>query len=58
MDKNHWYKHWIVDPNIFRTSTNGSSQLFKALLEAANVAKMGYRWFIGDGKNIKFWEDN
>jgi len=24
------------------------------LLEAANVAKMGYRWFIGDGKILSF----
>jgi hypothetical protein len=25
---------------------------------AAKVAKMGFRWKIGDGKKVKFWEDN
>lgn len=25
---------------------------------AASTAKMGFRWRIGNGKNIKFWEDN
>jgi hypothetical protein len=25
---------------------------------AAKAAKMGFRWKVGDGKKIKFWEDN
>lgn len=25
---------------------------------AASAAKMGFRWKIGDGKKVKFWEDN
>jgi hypothetical protein len=24
---------------------------------AAKTAKMGYQWKVGDGRNIKFWED-
>lgn len=25
---------------------------------AALAAKMGYRWHVGNGRSIKFWEDN
>lgn len=25
---------------------------------AASAAKMGFRWKIGDGKKVEFWEDN
>jgi hypothetical protein len=25
---------------------------------AAKAAQMGLRWKVGDGKKIKFWEDN
>ena len=25
---------------------------------AAKAAKLGFRWKIGDGKKVKFWEDN
>lgn len=45
-------------PNIFYSSTIGTSQFFKSLMWAARVAKMGFKWKIGDGKNVKFWEDN
>lgn len=24
----------------------------------AAIARIGYRWQIGDGKQVKFWEDN
>jgi hypothetical protein len=27
------------------------------VLWAAKPAKMGYQWKVGDGRNIKFWED-
>jgi hypothetical protein len=30
---------------------------WKGVLWAARAAKMGYKWKIGDGKNIRFWED-
>lgn len=25
---------------------------------AAQAAKMGYRWKVGNGRKIRFWEDN
>lgn len=45
-------------PNIFYSNDLGASQFFKSLMWAAKAAKMGYRWKIGDGRKIKFWEDN
>jgi hypothetical protein len=30
---------------------------FKGVLWAAKVAKMGFKWRIGNGRGIKFWED-
>lgn len=47
-----------VNPNIFSSSTQGSSQFFKGFMWAASAAKMGFRWHIGNGKNVKFLEDN
>jgi hypothetical protein len=45
-------------PNIFCSSTDGSSQFFKGVMWAAKAAKIGYRWKIGNGRKVKFWEDN
>jgi hypothetical protein len=25
---------------------------------ATKAAKMGFKWCVGNGRNIKFWEDN
>jgi hypothetical protein len=41
-------------PNIFYSSTDGSSWFFKGLMWAARAAKLGYRWKIVYGKKIKF----
>jgi hypothetical protein len=35
-----------------------SSSFWKGVLWAAKVAKMGFRWNIGNGKRIRFWEDH
>jgi hypothetical protein len=51
-------KYQTSNPNIFYSSHNRSSQFFKGLMWAAKAAKMGYRWKVGNGKKIKFWEDN
>jgi hypothetical protein len=45
-------------PNIFCSSIDGSSQFFKGVMWAAKATKIGYRWKIGDGRKVKFWEDN
>lgn len=52
------FKYDTDRPNIFCSSTNGASQFFKGVMWAATAAKLGFRWKIGDGKKVKFWEDN
>jgi hypothetical protein len=44
-------------PNIFTCSDVGVSNFWKGVLWARRVAKMGYRWKVGNGKKIRFWED-
>jgi hypothetical protein len=64
LDKDKLWKQVIDDkystnnPNIFCSSTVGSSQFFKGMMWASKAAKMGYKWKIGNGKKVKFWEDN
>ena len=52
------HKYGTDRPNIFCSNTVGSSSFFKGMIWAAKAAKMGYRWQIGNGKKVKFWEDN
>jgi hypothetical protein len=52
------FKYKTDRPNIFVTKDARCSQFFKGFLWAARAAKMGFRWKVGDGKKIKFWEDN
>ena len=51
-------KYNTTNPNIFCTKDRGSSQFFRGFIWAAKAAKFGFRWKVGDGKKIKFWEDN
>lgn len=53
-----YFKYDTAKTNIFSSSTQGTSQFFIGFMWAASTAKMGFRWRIGNGKNIKFWEDN
>lgn len=52
------HKYNTQNPNIFCSNTSGSSNFFNVMMSAALVAKMGYKWRIGNGKKVKFWEDN
>ena len=64
LDENKLWKQLIDHkyntdrPNIFYSNTTGSSSFFKGMIWAARAAKMGYRWHIGNGKKVRFWEDN
>lgn len=51
-------KYNTNNPNIFCTSTVGAPQFCEGLMWAASATKMGFRWKIGDGRKVKFWEDN
>jgi hypothetical protein len=51
------FKFRTQNPNIFTCHDNGVSNFLKGVLWAMKVAKMGYRWRVGNGKNIRFCED-
>jgi hypothetical protein len=51
------FKYNTAKPNIFTCKPDGTSNFWKGVLWAASVAKMGYRWKVGNGCKIKFWED-
>jgi hypothetical protein len=39
------------------SSTTNISPFWKGVMWAAKAAKMGYQWKVGDGRKIRFWED-
>lgn len=43
--------------NIFCLPHAPSSQFWKGIIWAVKALKFGYRWQIGDGVKIRFWED-
>jgi hypothetical protein len=51
------FKYNTKNPNLFTYRENGVSNFWKGVLWAARVAKMGYRWKLGSGTRIHFWED-
>jgi hypothetical protein len=51
------FKYNTSNPNIFTCRSSGVSNFWSGVLWAANVARMGYRWQVGDGVSIRFWED-
>jgi hypothetical protein len=51
-------KYKTRKPNILHSPSEGTSQFFRGIMWAVKATKMGYRWKIGDGKRVKFWEDN
>jgi hypothetical protein len=52
------FKYKTDRPNIFDTKDANCSHFFKGFMWAARAAKVGFRWKVGDGRKIKFWEDN
>jgi hypothetical protein len=46
-----------ISSNIFCCSSRNSSPFWKGVTWAAQTAKLGYRWYIGDGRRVRFWED-
>jgi hypothetical protein len=52
------FKYNIAQHNILYSSTTNSSSFFKGVMWAAKAAKLGFNWRIGDGRKIRFWEDN
>lgn len=52
------YKYDTAEPNIFLSNTIGASSFFKGFMWAAQAARMGYKWKVGNGMKIRLWEDN
>jgi hypothetical protein len=42
---------------IFCTDGRQASPFWKGVMLAAQAVKHGYRWVVGDGRKIHFWED-
>jgi hypothetical protein len=63
-DKDKLWKEWFdfkydtQKPNIFQSRTAGASNFFKGFMWAAQAAKMGYRWKVGNDRKIRLCEDN
>ena len=51
------FKYNTTDPNIFCCPDLGSSPFWKGVLWAAQAAHMGVRWVVGNGRKVRFWED-
>lgn len=51
------FKYDASNPNIFACEERNGSNFWKGVLWASNAAKLGYQWIVGDGKSIRFWED-
>lgn len=44
-------------PNIFACRPQASSNFWQGVMWAAKALKFGYRWVVGNGRKIRFWED-
>jgi hypothetical protein len=51
------YKYDTCSPNIFTCGDRRVSSFWKGELWVARVAKMGFRWHLGNGSKIRFCED-
>jgi hypothetical protein len=47
-------KYNTAKPNFLYTPSDGSSHFLKGVMWAAKAARIGIRWKIGNGKNVKF----
>lgn len=50
-------KYNTANSNILWATGTNASPFWKGVAWAANAARIGYRWQVGDGRTIKFWED-
>lgn len=50
-------KYDTGNPSIFCSKTTGSSQFWKRVMWAVHSLKFRYRWKIGDGTQVRLWED-
>jgi hypothetical protein len=46
-----------LSPNMLVARPSVCSPFWKGVMWAAEAAKMGYRWKLGNGQKIRFWCD-
>jgi hypothetical protein len=51
------FKYKTKDPNVFCCPNVGTSPFWKGVMWAMQVAHMGIKWVISDGRKIRFWEN-
>jgi hypothetical protein len=51
-------KYNTKNPNILWCQDTHPSVFWKGVMWAARAVRFGYKWLVGDGKSIKFWEDS
>lgn len=51
------FKYNTNRPNVLSCVDVAASNFWKGVSWATKVAKMGYKWKLGDGNKVKFWED-
>jgi hypothetical protein len=51
------YKYNTQNPNIFARMDSQASPFWKGGLCAFKAGKFGYQWLVGNGRGVKFWED-
>ena len=50
-------KYKTTNPNIFCSSTVNVSRFWKGFMWAADAVRFGYKWNLGNGAQVRFWED-
>jgi len=51
------FKYRTEHPNLFCCLERNASPSWKGVQWAAQAAAMGYQWLVGNGKRVRFWED-
>uniref|UniRef100_A0A0A9B169 Reverse transcriptase zinc-binding domain-containing protein n=1 Tax=Arundo donax TaxID=35708 RepID=A0A0A9B169_ARUDO len=50
-------RKYVKSQNIFALHHSHKSTFWKGVLWATQALKFGYRWMVGNGKKVRFWED-
>jgi hypothetical protein len=50
-------RKYCRENNKFYSENRQTSLFWKGVVMATKVVKLGYRWILGNGKRIHFWED-
>ena len=51
------FKYDTLNPHVLLTRSSFASSFFKGFMWAAQAAKMGFLWKVGNERKVRFWED-